>query len=349
MQSWAWQSDVSADLDFYQPSVELILNAQQLDGSILCDPEEKLDVWDMVEAAMGLAVAGEIEASQKAYQWLAEQQLEDGSFWSAYQSGRPICERREPHHAGYLAVGLWHLRQVTGDDVWWRQYWPHAVRALDFVLSVQTPEGDIAWAVDADGRPKDDALLTACSNLCKSLECGIAGEQLLGRVRPDWQRALDRLRTAIRYKPWRFDRHWESKERYSMDWFYPILCGLYTGQEGVHRLQKRWHAFVQPELGCRCVSDSPWVTVAESSELVMTLCGLGQYELAAKIFGWLHQHRDDTGCYWMGYVWPDRVFWPEERPSWTAGAVLLAADGLYQWTAAAHVLMRPVQANQMSG
>ena len=41
------------------------------------------------------------------------------------------------------------------------------------------------------------------------------------------------------------------------------------------------------------------------------------------------QHlRDDDGSYWTGYVYPDTTRWPVERTTWTAGAVVLAADAL---------------------
>ena len=43
---------------------------------------------------------------------------------------------------------------------------------------------------------------------------------------PQWLLARERLGQALRHKPERFDRTWESKSRYSMDWFYPVLAGV---------------------------------------------------------------------------------------------------------------------------
>jgi hypothetical protein len=41
------------------------------------------------------------------------------------------------------------------------------------------------------------------------------------------------------------------------------------------------------------------------------------------------QHlREDDGSFWTGYVWQDEAVWPEERSTWTAAAVVLAADAL---------------------
>ena len=55
-----------------------------------------------------------------------------------------------------------------------------------------------------------------------------------------------------------FDRTWESKSRYAMDWFYPILAGVVTGPSARERLDQRWHEFVEPGIGCRCENHQPW-------------------------------------------------------------------------------------------
>ena len=39
------------------------------------------------------------------------------------------------------------------------------------------------------------------------------------------------LKNSILNNPERYDRSWESKSRYSMDWYYPILCGLYDDKK----------------------------------------------------------------------------------------------------------------------
>ena len=349
--------DDQSQLDFYRPSIALIRQTQCPDGAIGWFKNGPLDPWDMVEAAMGLAVAGDFEAAQGAYAWLAREQLPDGSLWNLYTNDhksdqpqadrryRAVPQRRETHHAAYMAVGLWHLHLCTGSPTL-GPHWPAAVRGLEFALSLQSEHGDILWALDTRDQPLDDALVTACSNLCKSLECGIAGELLCGRERPEWRHALRRLRHALRHRGWRFDRHWQSKRRYSMDWFYPVLGGVFVGEDGRQRLQRRWQEFVQPGMGCRCVSDQPWATVAESCELVMALCAVDLPGKAAELLSWLHRHRDERGQYWTGYVWPDDAFWPVEQPSWTAAAALLAADSLYGFTPASGVLTRAQTADR---
>jgi hypothetical protein len=120
-----------------------------------------------------------------------------------------------------------------------------------------------------------------------------------------------------------------------MDWFYPVLCGVVRGAPARRRLQARWSRFVDSLHGCRCVSDEPWVTVAESSELVIALVAAGLPVRAARVFSWLHAHRKPSGAYWTGYQLRLEEPWPKEQPTWTAGAVLLAADALVRMTPAA--------------
>ena len=88
-------------------------------------------------------------------------------------------------------------------------------------------------------------------------------------------------------------------------------------------------------LGCRCVSDEPWVTVAESCELVMALLAAGDHARAVEVYSWLQQWRSSDGAYWTGYQMVEDLLWPDEKPTWTAGAILLAADALTEHTRAA--------------
>lgn len=150
--------------------------------------------------------------------------------------------------------------------------------------------------------------------------------------------ARKRLGVALRERPERFDRTWESKARFSMDWFYPVLTGVLSPEAGKARLAARWHEFVEPGLGCRCVADQPWVTLAETCELTLALLATGQRQRAAELFSGLHDWRTADGAYWTGYQFVEKVLWPEEQPTWTAGAILLAADALTESTGAARLL-----------
>ncbi len=120
-----------------------------------------------------------------------------------------------------------------------------------------------------------------------------------------------------------------------MDWFYPVLTGVVTGADARARIAARWDEFVEDSLGCRCEKQEPWVTIAESCELVMALLAAGDHARAVEVYSWLHQWRTSDGSYWTGYQMVEDLLWPDERPTWTAGAILLAADALTEHTPAA--------------
>lgn len=143
----------------------------------------------------------------------------------------------------------------------------------------------------------------------------------------------------MRQHPECFDRTWESKERFSMDWFYPVLAGVLQGKAAQDRIESRWKIFIENNIGCRCVSDEPWVTVAESCELTLALLAAGEHARALSLFSWLHQFMDDDGGYWTGYNFRDKVIWPREKTTWTAGVILLAADALTEHSAASQLFI----------
>lgn len=324
--------------DFLRPTAEFLLREQLPSGEIPWFAGGYTDPWDHVEAAMGLSIAGELAAAERAYHWLRDTQLEDGSWWASYRLGTPDnTERRETNFIAYVATGVWHHYLVSGDAGFLEALWPTVERAVEFVLALQSPQGEIDWAVDARGAPKGDALVTGCSSIYKSLECAHNIAVTVGEPRPRWLRAREALGRALRHRPERFDRTWESKARYSMDWFYPVLAGVHTGPDARARLAARWEEFVEPQLGCRCVQEEPWVTVAESCELVMALLAAGDHARAVELYSWLHQWRESDGAYWTGYQMAEDLLWPDEQPTWTAGAILLAADALTQHTAASQL------------
>jgi hypothetical protein len=327
--------------EFLRPTVQFILDTQQASGEIPWFEGGYTDPWDHVEAAMGLSIGGEHTAARRAYAWLAGLQLEDGSWWASYRGAEvDNRQRRESNFVAYIATGVWHHYKVTGDRDFLRDMWNTVDRAIGFVLSLQTEHGEIHWAVDGNGRPRGDALVTGCSSIYKSLECAHNIAFALGEERPQWLRARHALGTALRQRPERFDRTWESKSRYSMDWFYPVLAGVFTGADARARLASRWEEFVEPGLGCRCEKQEPWVTVAESCELVMALLAAGDHARAVELYSWLQQWRTTDGSYWTGYQLVEDLLWPDEKPTWTAGAILLAADALTGHTAAANLFSR---------
>ena len=323
---------------YFEETVSYIARVQEPDGGIPWFPGGTLDPWDHVEAAMGLSLGGRVEAAEKAYSWLQNNQRPDGSWLAAYQRGQVVDgTRAETNFVAYVATGVWHHYQITRNQAFLRETWEMVFRAMTFVLNLQTSHGEIYWALDTRTGINRDALITGCSSIFKSLECMANIAHTLGEDPEPWLEAREKLGQAILTRPDRFDRTWESKERFSMDWFYPVLAGVMQGEVAEQRLQQRWSTFVVPELGCRCVSDESWVTIAETCELTMACIGAGNSHQAVEVFSWLHEYRHSDGSWWTGYAFEDKVLWPDERPTWTAGAVLLAADALAQHSPASYL------------
>ena len=68
--------------EFLAPTVASIVAVQRPSGEIPWSAGNYADPWDHVEAAMGLSIGGEWQAAELAYHWLAQQQLDDGSWWA---------------------------------------------------------------------------------------------------------------------------------------------------------------------------------------------------------------------------------------------------------------------------
>jgi hypothetical protein len=273
---------------------------------------------------MALTVCGLHDAASLAFAWSAEHQSPDGS-WPMETVGRDVRDGRiDTNQCAYLAVGVWHRWLITGDRTQVDVMWPVVRRAIELVVALQLPFGGIAWSRNEVGEVSESALLTGSSCTVMSLRCAMALAELVGDPQPDWELTAARLAHAVAVHPGAF----LDKSRYSMDWYYPVLGGALEGLVGRDRLDRRWDEFVVPGLGARCVSDRPWVTVAETCELVLSLDAVGDRRRARELFGSVQHLRHDDGGYWTGYVWPDEAVWPEERSTWTAAAVVLAADAL---------------------
>ncbi len=310
-----------------------IASVQSSDGCIAWFVDGSADPWDHIEAAMGLASCGHIDAAKKAYDFLRDQQLANGGWFVSYEQGKPKdTSRMESNFVAYIATSIWHLYLITDDKTVLATYWPMVSRAMQLVMSLQGAFGEIYWALDSETGVQKDALVTGCSSIFHSLGCAIAIADALKEPNATLKQVQQKLKTALTDHPDAFDRTWDSKARFSMDWFYPVLTGVLTGSAALAHIDQRWDEFVVDQLGCRCVNDQPWVTVAETCELVMALAAAGDTVRANTVFSWIHQFRDEDGAYWTGYVFPDQAIWPEERTTWTAGAVLLAADVLSKRT-----------------
>ncbi len=306
---------------------------QQDDGGIPWAVGEHIDVWNHVEGAMALLVGGEVAAAEAAYEWCRAGQRADGSWPMKIIVDRVEDASGDTNMSAYVAVGIWHHWLLRRDAVFVRRFWPVVRRALDFVASMQLPFGGIAWSRQGDGKVNEDGLLAGSASIYHALRAGMALADLVGEPQPAWELVAGRLRHALEVHRDLF----LDKSEFSMDWYYPVLNGPVRGEAGRQLLESRWSEFVVDDLGCRCVDHRPWVTGAETCELVMALDIVGDDERALRLFGDMLHTRHLGGLYWTGYVFDEEVFWPHEQTTYTAASVVLAADVLTRTTAASGI------------
>ena len=307
-------------------TVEAIASVQLSDGMIPWFPGGHADAWNHVEAAMALAVGGRWADAERAYRWLARTQRPDGAWHQYYKAGGVVEEPLlDANVTAYVATGAWHHFLTTGDTGFLEDMWPVVARAMDFVLGLQAPGGEVIWARHPDGTPWSFALLTASSSTYFSLRCAVAVAARLGQERPEWDAAYAALAEAIVGRPHAF----LPKDRWSMDWYYPVLTGVVDGEEARDRLRVGWERFVIEGRGVRCVADKPWVTAAETSEAAIAHLVAGEADAARRLLAWAQHLRHDDGSYFTGMVHPEGVLFPAgERSTYTAAAIVLAADAL---------------------
>ena len=307
-------------------TVDTIAELQLPSGMIPWFPGGHADPWNHVEAAMALLIGDRRAEAERAFDWLAGTQRPDGAWHHYYLADRVEQDKLEANVTAYVAAGVWHHWLLTRDRGFLEAMWPVVEPAIDFVLDLQQPRGEIIWARHPDGTPWTFALLTGSSSICHSLRCAVAVAEELGHERPDWELSLARLADVVRRRP---DGAFAPKNRWAMDWYYPVLCGAMTCDAARAHLAARRDVFVMQGRGVRCVSDRPWITAAETCECALAYLTIGDVAMARELFAWAQQMRLDDGRYWTGTVYPEDVHFPEnETSSYTAAAVVLAADAL---------------------
>ena len=306
-------------------TVDAIAEWQLESGMVPWFPGGHADTWNHTEALMALMLGGHRAEAELGFDWLRSAQRSDGSWHQYYVADGVEQDKLDANCCAYVAAGVWFHWLIHRDRGALESMWPMVEAAIDFVLELQTPRGEILWARHADGTPWSFALLTGSSSICHSLRCAVAIAGELGHERPDWELSAAQLARVIRDEPDAF----APKHRWAMDWYYPVLGGAITGEEGRARLNARFDAFVTDGWGVRCVSDRPWITAAETCECAMAHLLVGDRDRAIEMFSWAQRLRTAEDRYWTGIVLPDEVHFPGgEQSTYTASAVILAADAI---------------------
>jgi len=331
--------DNSVSKEYLNPTVDSIVAVQKPDGSIPWFRGGITDTWTHVESAMAIDVGNFHVEAEHAYEWLSEIQLEDGSWYASYKDGQPLEIHKVSHSVSYIAVGVWHHYLTTGDLSFLKKMWPSVRKAIEFVLDMRGPNGEIYWARDGAGKIYPTALISSCSSTYLSIKSALSMASVLGKDRTDWKEANAALMKAVQEMPCVLSTPQEkNKFTFAMDWYYPAMCCVINGDDARQRLSSGWDKFVIDGFGCLCSLEQGWVTAAETSELAISLAVHGEYENSARVFNWIHQLRDNDGAYFYGIALPTKEIWPEEKPTWTSAAVILAADMLRPMSATSLLL-----------
>ena len=120
----------------------------------------------------------------------------------------------------------------------------------------------------------------------------------------------------------------QDRSRFSMDWYYPILSGCLDNKQKEFYVEKIFRDFYIKDIGIKCVIEEPWVTVAETCEFIICLMISGRNDDAKKLLTDILNISDDNQIPYMGWQYEENIFWPEEKPSWTSAALIIAADSV---------------------
>ena len=122
-------------------TADSIAEVQLPDGMIPWFPGGHADPWNHVEAAMALAVTGNLDEAEAAYWWLADHQQDSGAWYAYYVDGGVEDPKFDANVIAYVATGAWHHWLLTRNRGFLKSLWPVVEKALDYVLDLQTPRG----------------------------------------------------------------------------------------------------------------------------------------------------------------------------------------------------------------
>ncbi len=310
-----------------------IKSIQYKSGAIPSNKDGTHDPWDHIESIMGLNIYKDIEASKSAFNWLTHHQNSDGSWYAKYYKTDAIEKNKPTHFSPYIAVAALHFFRIFKDINFLQSVWSSIELAVNFSVELQQDNGTIPWSINNNSQIENDYLLTGCSSILKSIECGIALSKILNETEniEKWKKAHLLLSNAIQEPDGKFDLI-KDRKRFSMDWYYPILSGCLKQDEKSHYINKIFKDFYLDGIGIKCVIEEPWVTVAETSEFILALMCAGYDDEAKRLLFDVINISDEEGIPFMGWQYEQNIFWPEEKPSWTAAALMLSAECVFDYS-----------------
>ena len=70
------------------------------------------------------------------------------------------------------------------------------------------------------------------------------------------------------------------------------------------------------------------------------MVGCGRENKARKLLFDVFNISDQNGIPYMGWQYEENIFWPEEKPSWTSAALIIAADTVLNYSDASDLFIK---------
>ena len=296
----------------FEPSKNWIISNQSSSGAIFWDEKGKCDPWDHCECLIALAIYEEWEHFWRGVNWFFTNLNEDGLIYAEFQNEKPSKLHYESHHAPYIIMPLIQASLIDKEQNYKKILTNEQLLKLENIFVVlddfKDEDGYFYWAKDSNGY-SDNSLITASMSIFLSL---VAKDKSFPKFNTEmWQE--------------KFNRDGVDRSRFSMDFYYPFLAGIKNNKKEFLDLLDNYYV---KGLGVKCVAEEPWITIAESSECVISALIHDNENIAKKIFNDIQQFQNKDGIFPTGYQYDMEIFWPEENSTWTNAAVIIAAHAL---------------------
>ena len=296
----------------FEPSKNWIISNQSSSGAIFWDEKGKCDPWDHCECLIALAIYEEWEYFWKGVNWFFANLNKNGLIYAEFQNEKPSKLHYESHHAPYIIMPLIQASLIDKEQDYKKILTNEQLLKLENIFEVlddfKDEDGYFYWAKDSNGY-SDNSLITASMSIFLSL---VTKDKSLPEFNIDmWQE--------------KFNRDGVDRSRFSMDFYYPFLAGIKNNRKEFLDLLDNYYV---KGLGVKCVAEEPWVTIAESSECVISALIHDNENIAKQIFNDIQQFQNKDGIFPTGYQYNMEIFWPDENSTWTNAAVIIAAHAL---------------------
>ena len=296
----------------FEPSKNWIISNQSSSGAIFWDEKGKCDPWDHCECLIALAIYEEWDSFWRGVNWFFTNLNEDGLIYAEFFNEKPSKLHYESHHAPYIIMPLIQASLIDKEQNYKKILTNEQLLKLENIFEVlddfKDEDGYFYWAKDSNGY-SDNSLITASMSIFLSL---VAKDKSFPKFNTEmWQE--------------KFNRDGVDRSRFSMDFYYPFLAGIKNNKKEFLDLLDNYYV---KGLGVKCVAEEPWVTIAESSECVISALIHDNENIAKKIFNDIQQFQNKDGIFPTGYQYDMEIFWPEENSTWTNAAVIIAAHAL---------------------